>query len=89
MYLLQLFFKMSEKWLNLSIEKDAGYSKLMVLSSALFSTALFGFNGALNLITADWKIDKNLPFETAALHSTFQVMKKYNLVIRCLKTFNL
>ena len=77
MYLLQLFFKMSEKWLNLSIEKDAGYSKLMVLSSALFSTALFGFNGALNLITADWKIDKNLPFETAALHSTFQVKSDY------------
>ena len=69
---------MSEKWLNLSIEKDAGYSKLMVLSSALFSTALFGFNGALNLITADWKIDKNLPFETAALHSTFQVTIKLN-----------
>ena len=61
---------MTEKWLNLSIDRDGPYSKLIVLASALLSFSTFGFNISLTLITADWKLDKNLPFETAATHST-------------------
>ena len=67
--------KMPEKWLNLSIERDGPYSKLVVFASALLSLGTFGFNTMpLVLITGDWKLDKNLPFETATLHNTFVVI---------------
>ena len=43
-------------------------------ASALLSFGTFGFNSSVFLITGDWKLDKNLPFETAALHNTFGVI---------------
>ena len=72
---------MTEKWLGLTIERDGPYSKLVVFSSALLSLGTFGLNTSLVLITGDWKLDKNLPFETAALHNTFQVLIRRNLFI--------
>ena len=76
---------MTEKWLNLSIERDGPYSKLVVFASALLSLGTFGFNTMpLVLITGDWKLDKNLPFETATLHNTFVVILtdfKYFIIV--------
>jgi len=41
----------SRKWLGLSIEKDEGYSILMVLSAGFISFFFYGYNASFNLLT--------------------------------------
>ena len=38
----------------------------------MVSLSSFGFNAVQSLITADWKLDKGIPFETASTHTAIQ-----------------
>ena len=71
-FFIFLFLVFCKKNFNKLSKNYKTLDKLMVAMSSLFSMSIFGFNMSMNLITADWKIDKNLPFETASIHGTFQ-----------------
>jgi len=66
--------KMSDrKRLGLSLEKDGGYSKLIVFMSAVLSGFTFGLPGFLGALTVEWKNPEglNLPHQTADIHQVW------------------
>lgn len=62
---------MVKKRLGLSIEKDGGYSKLLVGCSAMLSGFTFGLAGYQGVLTAHWKAEYGFPQDTASYHQTY------------------
>lgn len=62
---------MGKKLLGLSLEKDAGYSKLIVVCSALLSGFTFGLPAFQGVLTAQWKVEYGFPQEQASLHQRY------------------
>jgi len=61
------------KRLGLSLEKDGGYSKLIVFMSAVLSGFTFGLPGFLGALTVEWKNPEglNLPHQKADIHQVW------------------
>lgn len=61
------------KRIGLSLEKDAGYSKLMVFMSAILSGFTFGLPAFLGALTVEWKDESGLalPHQTADIHQVW------------------
>lgn len=56
------------KKFGLSLEKDAGYSKLIVITASILSGLLFAPTTFLGILTAQWKAEYGLPQSTASIH---------------------
>jgi len=57
--------------LGLSLEKDAGYSKLIVFCSAMLSGFTFGLPGFQGVLTAQWKVEYGFEQDQASLHQRY------------------